>query len=161
MEVKISKQLQEITGWYQDAAPGSMQKYEGGELQYPYESRLDDNRLGSLHRFPGQLYVLIDREVFSSGEWLAAELRGNELGLFVGEPTGGGGSVPGEQLAFKLPNSKLRLSVSCKFFDRPKPSGDNSSAIIPDFWVAPSLEEFTRGDDPALKFVMDRSARRI
>ncbi len=57
-------------------------------------------------------------------------------------------------------SSVISNSVSCKFFDRQKPSGDNSSAVIPDFWVTPSLEEFTRGDDPVLKFVMDRLAHR-
>jgi len=75
---------------------GSLKRYPEQLLQYAYRSRLSDEKLASLEQFSGKVYVLINSDVFSSGEWLAAVLAANELGVFVGEPTGGGGSVPGK-----------------------------------------------------------------
>lgn len=126
--------------------------YGGGSIVYPYESRLDDQHLAQLPQFRGAVFVLIDSGVFSSGEWLAAQLRASNLATFVGEPTGGGGAVPGDQLRFELPNTGLILRVSSQFFTPPGGERVEKRGVYPDYWITPSIDDMSRGADPVLDY---------
>lgn len=155
VEVKISKQVTERNPRLASEPLGSIKAYPERSITYPYRSRLTSDQINSLQQFLGAVYVLIDTNVFSSGEWLAADLAANELGLLVGEPTGGGGSVPGDQIQIELPRTKLQLYISYKFFRKPSTRGQDYPGVLPDFWVPQSLVDYQSGRDTALAFVKD------
>jgi hypothetical protein len=152
-DIKISRRLQSVNEGYQSEEPDTVRKHRDMSLEFPYNSRLDEEQLSALRQFSGELFVLIDTEVFSSGEWLSAELRANGLGIFIGEPTGGGGSVPGDQIRFELPNTKLSLGISHKFFYQPETEDMHYLSVIPHYWIKPSLHDFRSGRDTVLEFV--------
>lgn len=129
-----------------------VQTYGGGTLTYPYRSRLEDERLAALSPFQGQMFVLINADVFSSGEWLAAQLRANGLGTFLGEPTGGGGAVPGNQQSYQLPRTGLILRVSTAFFIPPGGPDVEMRGVYPDYWVTGNLQSYLDGTDPVLDY---------
>lgn len=153
-ELKVSPELKQMKPYYKDAKIGLVSAADSNTIEYPYTTRLDESRLSNIQQFDGQLFVCIDPLVFSSGEWLAAQIAANGLGVLVGEPTGGGGSVPGDQLPFKLPNTQLDLLVSHKFFECPVDT--SYPGVVPDWWVPSSLGDLREGRDPAIAFIRDR-----
>ena len=132
--------------------------YGDNIFQYPYQSRLDEERLGAVRQFDGEMIVLIDEDVYSSGEWLAAELRANGMGLLVGAPTGGGGSVPGNAPTYTAPNTGLQFSVSSRFYEMPTGVDDNYPGVLPDYYVPRTLNDFREDRDTVMEFVRERWA---
>ena len=118
-------------------------------IYYPYQA----GEWATTRQFDGQVYVLTDANTYSSGEWLAAELRDNELAVFIGEPTGGGGSVPGDTIPFKAPNTGLDFMVSHKLFIRPDREAERLPAVVPHYYVPPALEDFRKGNDTVLEWL--------
>ena len=100
---------------------------------------LVDNNNDNL--FKGKLYVLIDSGVFSTASAFCAIIKDYNLGVLIGEPTGGVGSSFGNSLNTKLPNSKIPLSISSGRFYRP--NGDNSfTPVIPDIRISLSDNKY-------------------
>ncbi|MFO8060410.1 MAG: S41 family peptidase [Bacillota bacterium] len=106
--------------------------------------------------FSGEVWTLIDAGTFSSGEWLAVQLKDNGLALLVGEPSGGGGDCPGDTLVFASPNLNLAFSVSHKIFRRPDREAVRIPAVVPDFHVAQTLEAYRAGADPVIEWLHSR-----
>lgn len=82
----------------------------------------------------------------------AMELKANDIGVFIGEQTGGGGSVPADSLSITLPNTNLILYVSCKYFIFPLDKYNNINGVIPDYRITQSLKDYRSGDDTANDF---------
>lgn len=63
--------------------------------------------------YQGNLYVIINGGSYSASTMIAANLQGLNRAYFVGEETGGdaNGTVAGLIPTYKLPNSKLKLSI--------------------------------------------------
>jgi hypothetical protein len=95
----------------------------------------------------GRLYVLTGPVTFSAGMTTAADLR-RELGaVLVGEPTGARPNQYQEHGEFVLPRSRLVVSVATAYY---RFQARDTPGVLPDHFVAPTWEEYRRGDDPAL-----------
>lgn len=66
---------------------------------------------GDQYKFDGNLYLLVDRNVYSSAQVAAHFFKDNELGLTLGEKTGGDG-IGTSPAMVKLPNTKYILRFS-------------------------------------------------
>lgn len=101
------------------------------------------------------LFVLIDRETFSSAVINAWQIRTMfPNATFVGEPTGGALNDFGEVLQFQLPNSGLSVWYSTARFEfRPGVEG----SLEPDIHIETSIEDWLSGVDPVLRFVAKAS----
>ncbi|MBX9602186.1 MAG: hypothetical protein K2X35_14355 [Bryobacteraceae bacterium] len=96
-------------------------------------------------------YALIDNGVFSSGMMNAANFAGQRPYAFVvGEPTGGKPVHFGNVSTLTLPNSRLAISYSTRFFDSPI----KEDAVIPDIPVTLSSADYFARHDPVLAAVL-------
>ncbi len=133
------------------AAPPGQMKMPQQIWEYPYDGSEKDTGLF----FPGRVFVLTDGKTFSSGEYLAVILKDNGIGTFVGEPTGGGGTVPGDTLYFKTPHLKLTAVISYKMFQRPDPKAQKLPTVLPDYYIKPALQDLQDGRDTVLEWLKE------
>ena len=137
------KTLQEIL----DTKVGTIKESNHQLLKYPYRGNYPKH-----YQFNCQLTVLINHKVYSSGEWLAVELKDNHLATFIGTPTGGGGSVPGDTLTFRTPNTKILFDVSYRYFFRPDKHLENDRFVRPDHLVKQTLNDQKHNIDTVLTY---------
>ncbi len=95
----------------------------------------------------GPVYVIIGGNTFSSAELNAIDLRRILHARLVGEPTGGKPNSYGEIKTLTLPNSKLVVQYTSKWFGS---SHDGPAALQPDIPAPYSLADLIAGRDPAL-----------
>lgn len=104
-----------------------------------------------------QLYTLIGENTFSAALINTVELK--EIGsIIVGTPTGGSVDHFGEVSAFELPNSKIKVQYSSKFFDlstffnAAKPY--DVQPFLPDILVEQTKKDYLEGKDSAVEFIL-------
>ncbi len=97
---------------------------------------------------PGNIITLISRYTYSSAMSNAHQLRDRAGAVLIGEPTGGKPNHFGEIQSFTLPNSKLVVSHSTKWFQR---FDEDLDAVYPDVPVEVESADFFAGNDPVLK----------
>lgn len=102
-----------------------------------------------------RLYVLIGREMFSAAMTNAADLQLQTNATLVGEAIGERPNSYQEVVSMPLPNSRLRLGVSTRFYEA-LPGQGNPEAVTPDVSCPPTWENFSHGRDDALMCVLDR-----
>jgi hypothetical protein len=84
--------------------------------------------------FKGRFYVLMDRGTFSAASGFCALIQDNDLGLLIGEPSGGLGSSFGASIIEILPNSNIPVFISTSRFYRP--NGDmNFAPVLPNIEI--------------------------
>lgn len=103
------------------------------------------------------VYVLIGPGTFSSAQDNAIDLRSTLHATLVGEPTGEKPNGYGEVKLLTLPNSKLQIQYSTKFFHLVKDS--DPSALEPDVRVSRTLDDALAGRDPVLEAALRHPAR--
>lgn len=96
----------------------------------------------------GHLYALVDAGTFSSGLLAAVVLRQDLKAILVGEPPGEKPNSYGEVRPLTLPNSRLFIQYSTKFF-RMSGSADPPT-YEPDVIVRRSIADALAGRDPVL-----------
>lgn len=109
------------------------------------------------YKFEGELYVLISPITYSAGSELANMLYTNDLGVFVGEETGGGyyGNTSGYSKKLTLPHSKITVYIpSLHFAMNVKESIPFGRGVIPHYEVIPTFEEYINKENAALKFAL-------
>ncbi len=79
-----------------------------------------------------QLVVLMNDHTYSSGLWLPVYVQDGKLGVVVGSPSINAPSHYGDILKYKLPNSKVEVSISHKYFKRPNLLA-NQELLMPDY----------------------------
>lgn len=99
-------------------------------------------------QWKGNIYVLIGSHTFSSALLNAIELKQDLGATLVGEPTGGKPGSYGEVEQLLLPNSKLTILYTLKYF--PAPKGFNLDSLYPDISAALTANDILAGRDPAL-----------
>ncbi|MDB4533820.1 S41 family peptidase [Vicingaceae bacterium] len=99
----------------------------------------------------GKLFVVIGRRTFSSAV-LNAMLMKKTNAIFVGEPTGGKPNHFGEVKIMTLPNSKLRVQYSTKYFTQVL--GSDPPAVMPDVTVELTFDDWNEGRDPVLETIL-------
>jgi len=106
------------------------------------------------YRYSGQLYLLIGGKTFSSACSFTSAFKCYHLGKIIGSETGGITVCFGDLYQFKLPNTKLGMSVSKRKYYHPC-GIDNRRGVIPDYMVGNSFEDDKNGIDRVLKFTVD------
>ncbi|MFC2167288.1 peptidase S41, partial [Acidobacteriota bacterium] len=104
-----------------------------------------------------KLFVILGRSTFSSAVLNAIQLQNQTEATFVGEPTGGKPNHFGEVKQFILPNSKLIISYSTKYFTSSKRDTDS---FYPDVSISLSLDDYLANKDPALEWILNRPEER-
>lgn len=94
----------------------------------------------------GRLYVLIGRGTFSSGMMAAVGFRQDFDAILIGEPSGSPPNEYGEVKTLILPNSKIEIRYTTKYFRLLEDSDPVS--LEPDVLVQPSMADFLGGQDP-------------
>lgn len=100
----------------------------------------------------GHLFVITGRDTFSSGVLLALDFKRNTNAIFYGEPTGGKPEHYGEVRNFKLPNSKMVIRYSTKFFAAERFKTDS---LYPDVEVDNTIADYLNGEDPVVRRILD------
>lgn len=97
-----------------------------------------------------KLFVILGRRTFSSAILNAITLKNETKATFVGEPTGGKPNHYGEVRDFKLPNTKMIISYSKKYFETSK---EDTPSFMPDKIIEPSIYEFKDNKDIILESI--------
>jgi hypothetical protein len=106
----------------------------------------------AFHR-QGSLYVIIGRGTVSAAMFNAIELRKELKAILVGEPTGSRPNGYSENDELTLPNSRLQLSFSTRYY---KLQDQDTPAVMPDKLIEPSWETYPLGRDPAMEWILAR-----
>ena len=97
----------------------------------------------------GRLYVITGRNTFSAAANFAAELERSTRATFVGEPMGGSPNLYGDTRTASLPNSKIEVWVSARYWQKSAPD-DTRRSIDPGRPALLSSADWFAGRDPAL-----------
>jgi hypothetical protein len=95
-------------------------------------------------------YVILGRATFSSAILNAMDFKNLTNAVFVGEETGGKPNHFGEVRNFQLPNSKLSVNYSTKYFKR---TDEDVNTIVPDVKIEMSFSDFIKGIDPIYEWI--------
>ena len=96
-------------------------------------------------------YVLIGEATYSSGEFVALELKRSHKAILVGEPAGQKPNAYGDIRPFQLPHGGITVMYSTKRFHM-MPASD-PPALMPDRLVTISAADYLSGRDPVLAAV--------
>jgi hypothetical protein len=116
-------------------------------------SDVDDPLVNGLQGRPawrarGRVLCLIDSGTFSSAVWTAADLM--RLGaVLVGAPTGGKPNSYGNVQTLVLPNSRLQVGYSTRYFRIVE--GSDPASLVPEVAVEPTIEDVRTGRDVLLE----------
>ena len=120
--------------------------HEGLQVHHPQEDY-----------FLGNLYVLIDGGTFSTATDVATVLHHNELGVFIGEETGGGydGNTSGTSTTEVLHHSRLRCSIPRWMYTTANIGHEFfARGVIPDHIIPWTTSDLASGSDTQLNFVL-------
>jgi len=92
----------------------------------------------------GVFFIIIGRKTYSSAILNAMQLKNECKTIFVGEPTSGKPNHYGEVNSIILPNSKLELTFSTKYFST---STKDLPSIIPDIPIELTAQNYFSGFD--------------
>jgi len=111
------------------------------------------------HKFTGKVYIIISPLTYSGGSEFSNMVYTNDLATFVGQETGGGyyGNTSGYSKEIILPNSKIELDIpALQFMMNVKPKLPFGRGVIPDYEVIPTFEQFSKGENAALVFILEQ-----
>lgn len=102
----------------------------------------------------GKLYVIIGRKTFSSAVLNTISFKKETKAVFLGEATSGKPNHYGEVKGFKLPNSKMTIRYSTKYFTN---YDKDDSSFLPDKEIHISINDYINGVDPVMKFILEEN----
>ena len=85
--------------------------------------------------FEGQVVFIMGKRTFSSAGMLFTLARDNHIGTIIGTTSTFSPSHYGEVLPYRLPNTGVMGSISCKFFARPDAATVDDKCMEPDIRV--------------------------
>lgn len=109
--------------------------------------------LAAWHEFSSprhRTFVITSRNTFSAGQNFLNRLERDTQAIFVGEPSSSRPNFAGENNAFELPWSGLRVSISSRWWQDSFP-GDARPYIPVSMPVALSSEDWRTGRDPVME----------
>lgn len=89
--------------------------------------------------YKGQVVFVMGKKTFSSAGMLMTLARDNHIGTIIGTTSTFPPSHYGEVLPYRLPNTGILGSISCKFFARPDAATVDDTCMQPDYEL--NLEE--------------------
>jgi peptidase S41-like protein len=141
IDQKISQQIIKRDNINDSSNVGQVVSYNGNPV---FKSELNN-------RFKGKVCVLTNRYTFSSAALFASTIKDYNIGILIGEETGGLATTYGEVYKFNLPNSDLRCGVSRKYIVRP--SGDETpKGVIPNHEIVQDSKDTDCDKDTVLEF---------
>jgi hypothetical protein len=105
----------------------------------------------SAFRKPNSLFVIIGRGTISAAMHNAIDLRNEMNAVLVGEPSGSKPNSYSENDEFTLPNSRLQVSYSTKYY---KLQDKDTPSLMPDKLIEPVWELYTAGRDSAMEWIL-------
>lgn len=110
------------------------------------------SKLKKIEKLKGKskIFVLVGRTTYSSGVMAAMDFKKNTNAIFYGEPTGGNVNGYGDIKNIVLPNSKLQVNYSTKYFHL---SDEYKGEFIPDKIVIEQFSEYRKGIDTAYEMI--------
>lgn len=115
----------------------------------PFLNKLNESYLNK----KGSLYVLIGKSTFSSALMNAVDLKRNYQSILVGESTSGNVNHYGETRGFQLPNSKITIGYSTRYWETWK---GYKGPLIPDIEIKYSIINFKENIDEAIDYVINQ-----
>jgi hypothetical protein len=125
----------------------------GGDFTKVRNLLLPELKKLSAFRNPGSFYVITGRATQSAAVVNAIDFRKEMKAFLVGEPTGGRPNGYSEHGDFKLPNSKLTISYSSRYY---KFQDTDTSAVMPDKLIEPEWQAYKAGRDPVLDWILSQ-----
>lgn len=98
-----------------------------------------------------QIYVIIGRSTFSSGVMAALDIKNKVPIMIIGECTGGSPNSYGDVGVFQLPNCKIPIQYSKRYFQL---TNDQAVTIVPDITVEPSINDFIENKDVVMDYIL-------
>ncbi len=107
----------------------------------------------AFQKFPNEkeLYVAMGRETFSSAVHHLLYLKRNKSAVLIGENAGQKPNRFGDHKKITLPNSKLRINCSYKYFELLP--GQNIDVIEPDIAIPVTIEDYKNSRDPLNQWI--------
>ncbi|RVU54122.1 S41 family peptidase [Anaerosphaera multitolerans] len=137
--------------------PENTLKYLDG-FKYYYESVFTLEPLKESINFSGNLYLLVDRRVYSSSEKLASFCKETGIAILVGEKTGGDG-IGDDPFIFDLPNSGLLIRFPKEMGITESGSINELDKTIPQYIVEPINRVFLQ--DGKLNYENDKCIKKV
>ncbi|MGH1435289.1 MAG: hypothetical protein ACRBG0_12625 [Lewinella sp.] len=129
-------------------------RYGGGGNGFKLKPFIDMIKESEALNHRGKLFVLTSRATRGTVMELTSILELNTKAVFIGEPTGEGPNLVGDTRIVELPNSKLRVSLTNKFWPTSWEK-DNRLVIHPEVEVAYRFEDYQEKIDPWLIAVQE------
>jgi tetratricopeptide (TPR) repeat protein len=101
-----------------------------------------------------RIYVITGRNTFSAAQNFVTRVEQWTNAIFVGEPSASRPNFVGEETNLLLPYSRLRGSISTRYWQDSNP-GDDRAWITPAVPVVPTAADYFAGRDAALELVAD------
>lgn len=98
-----------------------------------------------------RLYGVIDHGTYASALVNALHFKRELSATLLGEPTGDRPGNQGEVQSFVLPNSKLTVQYSTRYFTL---DSEEKEALMPDILLSPTLEDCLSGRDPVYEAII-------
>jgi hypothetical protein len=99
----------------------------------------------------GRLFVIVGRHTYSAALANAVDFRKETNAILVGEPIGERPNSYSENDEMTLPNSRLVLSYSTKYYQF---VDEDVPAVMPDQRIDPDWETFKAGRDPVMDWIL-------
>lgn len=99
----------------------------------------------------GRIFVLVGRATFSSAIMNAIKLKKETKAILVGQTTAGTINHYGEVRAFTLPNTKLQINYSTRYWENWK---GHDGPLVPEIKMERNLSDLLKGNDKTLNYVM-------
>lgn len=109
---------------------------------------------GEEYKFNGNLYLLVDRDVYSSAQIASHVFRDNDFGTIIGEKTGGDG-IGSTHAMVKLPNTKYILRFSHQLGLRETETIEETTYTIPDIEIPRKYQSQIPSNDGCVKKVIE------
>jgi len=126
-------------------------RYNGGgnsELIRPMIDMLKEAKTS--HAF--SVYTLIGKSTMSSAIINAIQFKDELDATLVGNPTGGNVNHFGELQFLELPNTKIAVSYSTKYFELI--TGYDKDSLYPDVEITQTYDDYLAGKDTAVEWVL-------
>jgi hypothetical protein len=123
----------------------------GGDFMKFRNHLIDELEKRDAFRKPGSLYLIIGRATISAAMVNAIDLRDKFHAMIVGEPSGSKPNSYSENGRFRLPNSKLEVTVSTRYY---KLQDKDTPYVVPDKLIEPDWPAYTAGRDPLTEWIL-------
>jgi hypothetical protein len=122
----------------------------GGDFFEGRENMIDPIKKRPELNQKGRFYVLVGRRTYSAAMVNAVDFRKGTNATLIGEPIGERPNSYSENDEFTLPNSRLVISYSTRYY---KFVDQDVPAVEPDVRINPSWPEWKAGRDPILEWI--------